>query len=218
MIDRNNKFAIVSNYVKYGQTVFVKCIHTRSGRIGLNYMDVDQKTGEDLRPVKTAKSVNSDRNKPTLYSRNKRKRAEKDDDSDEESKYEADRKRQKKRRKKVADEDHWVLKQMGSAGTHVLLGDEQEETQLSSDSSAGEELDIEINEEEPSFLQGQTHLTNDLDSVKVVKNPDGSMTHSAMIQAALAVERRDLRLQKKNMKQLRCRIYQKILPIPVLLE
>ena len=66
------------------------------------------------------------------------------------------------------------------------------------DSDHEEELDIEINEDEPEFLRNQTHITQDRDSVRVCKNPDGSMNHAAMIQSALAIERRDLRLQREK--------------------
>ena len=40
-----------------------------------------------------------------------------------------------------------------------------------------EELDVEIREDEPPFLAGQTKRTLDLSPVKIVKAPDGSQSH-----------------------------------------
>lgn len=39
----------------------------------------------------------------------------------------------------------------------------------------GEDLEIELNEDEPAFLQGQTKNSLNLSPIKVVKNPDGSL-------------------------------------------
>ena len=61
-----------------------------------------------------------------------------------------------------------------------------------------EEAEIEIAEEEPPFLRGQTHLSRELSPVKVIKNPDGSMSRAAMTQSALAKERRELREQQER--------------------
>ncbi|MFN7599773.1 MAG: hypothetical protein ACK5R0_00055, partial [Bacteroidota bacterium] len=55
-----------------------------------------------------------------------------------------------------------------------------------------------MNEDEPSFLKGQTQLAaQSVDSIKVVKNPEGSLNRSALIQSALSKERRELREQEK---------------------
>ena len=61
-----------------------------------------------------------------------------------------------------------------------------------------EEFEIELNDNEPSFLRGQTAQSADHSPIKVVKNPDGSMQRAALTQTALAKERRELREQQKN--------------------
>ena len=61
-----------------------------------------------------------------------------------------------------------------------------------------EELDVEIREEEPPFLAGQTKRTLDLSPVKIVKAPDGSLNRAALSGASLAKERRELRQQEAN--------------------
>ena len=51
-----------------------------------------------------------------------------------------------------------------------------------------EELEIEVNTDEPLFLRGQTSHSEGLDvsPIKIVKNPDGSMQRAATTQSALA--------------------------------
>ncbi|KAL3928499.1 MAG: hypothetical protein SGPRY_002362 [Prymnesium sp.] len=74
-----------------------------------------------------------------------------------------------------------------------------------------EELEIELNEQEPLFLRGQTKASVAMSPIKVrsavgallgmqgvVKNPDGSLQRAAMTQSALAKERRELREQQQR--------------------
>ncbi|RKP11990.1 P-loop containing nucleoside triphosphate hydrolase protein [Piptocephalis cylindrospora] len=60
---------------------------------------------------------------------------------------------------------------------------------------AEEDLDIEICEEEPSFLRGHTRHAQDLSPVKIVKAPDGTLNRAALAGASLAKERREIRQQ-----------------------
>jgi ATP-dependent RNA helicase DHX8/PRP22 len=53
-----------------------------------------------------------------------------------------------------------------------------------------EELDVEVREEEPAFLRGQTKWTLDLSPVKIVKVPDGSLNCTALARAAFPKLRR----------------------------
>ena len=61
-----------------------------------------------------------------------------------------------------------------------------------------EELDVEVREDEPAFLAGQTKRTLDLSPVKIIKAPDGSLNRAALSGASLAKERRELRQQEIN--------------------
>jgi len=46
-----------------------------------------------------------------------------------------------------------------------------------------EEFEIDLNENEPGFLRGQTTKTGvEMSPIKIVKNPDGSMQRAAMTQ------------------------------------
>ena len=54
------------------------------------------------------------------------------------------------------------------------------------------DFDVQLNTEDPPFLQFQGE-TNDDDSVKIVRNLDGSLAKSALLQASLSKERRETR-------------------------
>ncbi|KAB8627264.1 hypothetical protein FH972_026097 [Carpinus fangiana] len=63
-----------------------------------------------------------------------------------------------------------------------------------------EDVDIEVRDEEPPFLAGQTKQSLELSPIRVIKAPDGSMNRAAMSGDALAKERRDLRQQEARDK------------------
>lgn len=53
------------------------------------------------------------------------------------------------------------------------------------DESDGEDIEIEIVEDEPEFLRGYGKCMLDLEPVKVVKNPDGSLAQAALMQVSI---------------------------------
>ncbi|KAJ1916884.1 DEAH-box ATP-dependent RNA helicase prp22 [Mycoemilia scoparia] len=59
-----------------------------------------------------------------------------------------------------------------------------------------EEVDIEIREDEPLFLRGQTGVSLNLSPIKVVKAPDGSLNRAALSGTALAKERKEIKQQQ----------------------
>jgi ATP-dependent RNA helicase DHX8/PRP22 len=63
-----------------------------------------------------------------------------------------------------------------------------------------EETEVELAENEPAFLRGQTRRSgrHDLEPVKIVKNPDGSLSRAAMQQVNMAKERRELKQAQAN--------------------
>jgi len=56
-----------------------------------------------------------------------------------------------------------------------------------------EDLEIELNDDAPAFLQGKTRHSMDMSPLKIFKNPEGSLLRSAALQSALAKERREVR-------------------------
>jgi ATP-dependent RNA helicase DHX8/PRP22 len=63
-----------------------------------------------------------------------------------------------------------------------------------------EDVDIEIRDEEPPFLAGQTKQSLELSPIRVVKAPDGSWNRAAMAGTTLAKDRRELRQQEAQDK------------------
>ena len=66
-----------------------------------------------------------------------------------------------------------------------------------------EETEVELAEIEPAFLKGQTrrsggHAAEVMEPIKIVKNPDGSMSRAAMQQSTLSKERREMRQAQAN--------------------
>ncbi|RDY11846.1 putative pre-mRNA-splicing factor ATP-dependent RNA helicase DEAH5, partial [Mucuna pruriens] len=57
------------------------------------------------------------------------------------------------------------------------------------------DVEIELNHDEPAFLQGQTKYSMDMSPVKICKNPEGSLSRAAALQSALSKERREVREQ-----------------------
>lgn len=61
-----------------------------------------------------------------------------------------------------------------------------------------EDVEIELVEEEPPFLHGHGRALGDLSPVRIVKNPDGSLAQAAMMQSALAKERREQKMLQRE--------------------
>ncbi|KAL3781170.1 hypothetical protein HJC23_008072 [Cyclotella cryptica] len=62
-----------------------------------------------------------------------------------------------------------------------------------------EQTEVELADFEPAFLRGQTRRSGrDLEPIRIVKNPDGSLQRAAMQQGTLAKERRELRQAQAN--------------------
>lgn len=79
------------------------------------------------------------------------------------------------------------------------LPDFDEETGLLPKDEDGEaDIEIELVEDEPPFLQGHGRALHDLSPVRIVKNPDGSLAQAAMMQSALAKERREQKMIQRE--------------------
>ncbi|VDK72410.1 unnamed protein product [Litomosoides sigmodontis] len=196
---RQDRVNAVSDVLNRNQKVKVKVIKFELGKIGLSMKEVDQETGEDLNPYEPAPIADGThllRNPEAPWmdpsiSRNP------DDVSVAQSKSMA------KSRVRLTTPERWELRQMqgGGAITNADLPDFDEELGVLKnydEESDGEDIEIEIVEEEPEFLRGYGKCMLDLEPVKVVKNPDGSLAQAALMQGALAKERRDQKLQAQR--------------------
>ncbi|XP_076615856.1 ATP-dependent RNA helicase DHX8-like isoform X2 [Chaetodon auriga] len=185
---KEGRIANVADVVTKGQKVKVKVLSFTGTKASLSMKDVDQETGEDLNPNRRR---NLDPAVGDEAMRNPDRPVEASVLEVEEDPSE------RKRLTKITDLEKWEIKQMIAA--NVLPKEEfpefDEETGIlpKIDDDEDEDMEIDLVEEEPPFLRGQTKWSVNMSPVKIVKNPDGSLSQAAMMQSALAKERRELK-------------------------
>eukprot|EP01071_Lankesteria_metandrocarpae_P012591 Lankesteria_metandrocarpae@DN6068_c0_g1_i1.p1 len=192
----------VRDRVSRNQEVKVKVIGLAMSKISLSMRDVDQATGDDLRPHgkggatdATSDSAFSETGHNPEYGAVTGVKLHTADDGTRSD-------RQMKRRE-LTDLEIWEDQKMRFSG--VLP---REET-LSYDPESGilpveeveEDVEVEVTEIEPPFLQGQTTRTGVLLSpIRIVANPDGCLARAAATSTALAKERREVKeTQEKSL-------------------
>jgi len=192
-----------SDIVSRWQEVKVKVTKMDNGRISLSMKEVDQKTGRDLAPGKRiasgapnfASGANSQSvgGIPGL-------------DSSVPVVEEGYNGRKNGMRKRMTSPERWEIKQLIASGVIPKSDypeiDEDFNAHINGDGGFEEEedVDIEVREEEPPFLAGQTKQSLELSPIRIVKAPDGSLNRAAMAGDTLARERRDLRQQEAQEK------------------
>ncbi|XP_055621408.1 ATP-dependent RNA helicase DHX8 [Toxorhynchites rutilus septentrionalis] len=188
----------VTDVVNRGDSIKVKVISIAGSKISLCMKDVDQESGKDLNPLSHAHlQENSD-----LASRNPDRPMsvpsilnlqEGGDSAMEET--------SRKKVTRISSPERWEIKQMISSGVidRSEMPDFDEETGLlPKDEDSEADIEIEIVEDEPPFLQGHGRALHDLSPVRIVKNPDGSLAQAAMMQSALAKERREHKMLQRE--------------------
>lgn len=189
-----------SDLVSRGQPVKVKVLKIEGTRIGLSMKDVDQETGRDMAPQERIQSG----------ANNERLGGGKDEYGLIDEKaivFEGDMSnRSRKPKKRMTSPERWEIRQLIASG--VVKASEYPD--LDEDYNAAlngegemeleEDVDIELREEEPPFLTGQTKQSLELSPIRVVKAPDGSMNRAAMAGATLAKDRRELKQQEAQDK------------------
>lgn len=198
--------------VKRGQRVKVKVISMVGSKLMLSMKEVDQETGVDLFPQRAAAAAasssgsvasSSNAHNPLLpptqhLSAEERERVRRliDEDGPDGN---GGRKRTAKR---LASPELWEAQQLINSGvlpvTEYPTFDAESGHGLLQEHTTEEEVEIEINEEEPIFLRGQTRMTREMSPVRIVKNPDGSLQRAALHQSQLSKERRELKQAQAN--------------------
>ncbi|KJZ77786.1 Pre-mRNA-splicing factor ATP-dependent RNA helicase prp22 [Hirsutella minnesotensis 3608] len=186
-----------SDLVSKGQQVHVKVISIEGSRIGLSMKDVEQSTGMDLEPQP---QFSTGANQEALGGgSNKRGYGAQTPAMPRDTI--GPPVRQKKR---MTSPERWEIRQLIASGVAkasdypdleedynaTLRGDGELELE--------EDVDIEVRDEEPPFLVGQTKQSLELSPIRVVKAPDGSMNRAAMSGTALARERKELKQQEAD--------------------
>lgn len=187
-----------SDLVSRGQHVKVKVISIQGSRIGLSMKEVDQVTGRDLVPQRRlATGANMERldgmSAKDRYGNLSSEVPVIEDDTDS---------KPMRNRKRLTSPERWEIKQLIASGAVSAADypdiDEEYQAALAGEGGFEEEedIDIEVREEEPPFLAGQTKQSLELSPIRVVKAPNGSLNRAAMAGTNLAKERRELRQQE----------------------
>uniref|UniRef100_A0A915AD75 RNA helicase n=2 Tax=Parascaris univalens TaxID=6257 RepID=A0A915AD75_PARUN len=199
---RKERVNAVADVLNRGQKIKVKVLKFENGKISLSMREVNQDTGEDLNPREPSLPKDSvlawedmPRNPEAPWMN-----PSGSGPYEEESKMQT---KSTKSRVRLTTPERWELRQMqgGGAITNMDLPDFDEELGVLKnfdEESDGEDIEIELVEDEPEFLRGYGKHVVDLEPVKVVKNPDGSLAQAALMQGALAKERRDQKIQAQR--------------------
>jgi ATP-dependent RNA helicase DHX8/PRP22 len=189
-----------SDFVSRGQPVKIKVAKIEGSRIGLSMKEVDQETGRDLAPQARIQSganmerLGGTKNEYGLI-------------DDKILVFEGDMtKNSRKVKKRMTSPERWEIRQLIASGVVKASDypdlDEEYNATLNGEGEMEleEDVDIELRDEEPPFLAGQTKQSLELSPIRVVKAPDGSMNRAAMAGTTLAKDRRELRQQEAQDK------------------
>lgn len=183
-----------SDLVTKGQPVKVKVVKIEGNRVGLSMKEVDQETGQDQAPQAR---IQSGANSMALGGGG----------GSVVSAPPQSMMPQKKHKKRMTSPERWEIRQLIASGVAkasdypdleedynaTLVGDGQMELE--------EDVDIEIREEEPPFLAGQTKQSLELSPIRIIKAPDGSLNRAAMAGTNLTKERKEMRQQEAEAKE-----------------
>ncbi|RKU47189.1 DEAH-box ATP-dependent RNA helicase prp22 [Coniochaeta pulveracea] len=189
-----------------GQEVKVKVIKLEGNRIGLSMKEVDQETGQDLAPQAR---LESGANMEALGARGQGRR---NDEAllplnDSIAMPPPSSARVNPRKKRMTSPERWEIRQLIASGVakasdYPELEEDYHQT-LTGESrmELEEDVDIEVRDEEPPFLAGQTKQSLELSPIRVVKAPDGSLNRAAMAGTNLAKERKEMRQAEAEEKE-----------------
>ncbi|CAL0323843.1 unnamed protein product [Lupinus luteus] len=185
--------------VKRDLEVYVKVISVSGQKLSLSMRDVDQHTGKDLLPLKKSSEDDVSRMNPQD---SKDGPVARTGLSGIRIVEEDDLGKSRRPLKRMSSPEIWEAKQLIASGVMSVSEyptyDEEGDGMLYQEEGAEEELEIEMNEDEPAFLQGQSRYSMDMSPVKIFKNPEGSLGRAAALQSALIKERREVREQQQR--------------------
>ncbi|PNF33382.1 ATP-dependent RNA helicase DHX8 [Cryptotermes secundus] len=195
---REGRVTNVSDVVARGHKVKVKVLSFTGQKVSLSMKDVNQDTGEDLNPTSNSLLLGKDRDEEQAHRNPDRPTSLLELQG---SLAEEDETHSRKRVHRISSPEKWEIKQMLSAACidKSELPDFDDETGLlPKEEDEEEDIEIEMVEDEPPFLQGHGRMLHDLSPVRIVKNPDGSLAQAAMMQSALAKERREVKMLQRE--------------------
>ncbi|KIH52306.1 S1 RNA binding domain protein, partial [Ancylostoma duodenale] len=179
---KNERVNAVADVLSRGEKVKVKVLKIDGGKVSLSLKEVNQTTGEDLNPQEAplpadAVGVSDLRNPEAPWANPEVSSGSSGVVTSGSSKS----------RVRMSTPERWEWQQMMGAGvvTNMERPDFDEESGVlrgEEEDSDGEDYEVEIVEEEPEFLRGYGKGNQEIEPVKVVKNPDGSMAQAALMQ------------------------------------
>ncbi|XP_032690806.1 ATP-dependent RNA helicase DHX8 [Odontomachus brunneus] len=193
---REGRVANASDVVSRGQRVLVKVLSVGGQKVSLSMKDVDQETGRDLNPVAPAVGVKAEEDEKHLRNPDRPTSL-----LELQGNYDEDETYSRKRVQRLSSPEKWEIKQMLAASCidrSELPEFDTETGILPREDDEEEDVEIELVEEEPPFLHGHGRALGDLSPVRIVKNPDGSLAQAAMMQSALAKERREQKMLQRE--------------------
>ncbi|KAJ9186248.1 hypothetical protein P3X46_001849 [Hevea brasiliensis] len=197
----NRRVGNAKDVVKRDLEVYVKVISISGQKLSLSMRDVDQNTGKDLLRLKRS-SDDDDGTFRTNPSASKEGPVTRTGLSGIRIMEEDDAVPSRRPLKRMSSPERWEAKQLIASGVLSVkeypMYDEERDGMLYQEEGAEEDLEIELNEDEPAFLQGQTRYSVDMSPVKIFKNPEGSLSRAAALQSALIKERREVREQQQR--------------------
>ncbi|AES62983.1 ATP-dependent RNA helicase DHX8 [Medicago truncatula] len=194
------KIVNAKEVVKRDQQVYVKVISVSGSKLSLSMRDVDQHTGKDLLPLKKSSeeedsfrtNPQDSKDGPVVRTGLSGIRIVEEDDTVS----------SRRPLKRMSSPERWEAQQLIASGvlsvSEYPTYDDEEDGVMYQEEGAEEELEIEMNEDEPAFLQGQSRYSMDMSPVKIFKNPEGSLGRAAALQSALIKERREVREQQQR--------------------
>lgn len=197
-----SRMAKAKDVVKRDQEVYAKVTSVTGSKLSLSMQDVDPNTGKDLLPVKKSEEDDASRSNPSRRSNNGWMEGGRIGISGINITVEDESLPSGRPVKRMSSPERWEAKQLLASGVlsleDYLKFDEEGGGAFYQEEDAEEEVEIELNDEEPPFLQGRS-CSLDMSPVKIFKNPEGSLSRAAALQSALAKERREVREQQQRM-------------------
>ena len=190
--------------VLVGDPVKVKVVRIEDNQKGKKYSlsmkDVDQTTGKDItpsEPVGDSKKFFSPATGANSFARG--------GEETERGRSDSVTSRPKPK-KRLTSPERWEIRQLIASGAVSAADYPDLDEDFNAFNDQGnleleEDVDIEVKEDEPPFLLGQTKQSLELNPVRIIKAPDGTLNRAAMNGAVLARERRELKIQQAREKQ-----------------
>lgn len=199
----------LKSVVKRNQKVMVKVISIAGNKLSLSMKEVDQQTGQDLFPERSrenlAKLSDPSGSSMLLNGDVDRQRADRNraDLGLDVSKLLEDDSKGKSSKRTYTAHELFDIQQLINSGVLPISAYPTFDNEVGGSGAmqpieVEEEIDIDINENEPTFLKGQTKFAKEAEPIKIVQNLDGSLQRAAIHQSQLAKERKELKTAQAN--------------------